>query len=888
MRFHTISQQAIKFMKTFRLLLLLACSLTLLKSQAQITTNIQHAVSINESGLPPDSSAMLDINSSDKGLLLPTMTAAQRDLILNPAEGLLIYNSTDSCFNYYTGGEWVKDCGRSLNAHTRKLAGVKLNSDSGQMQDVISGEEGNYFVVGYFSRVLHVFDTMYDPFSSSSWAFLMNYDENGEVLWIRLGTSDGQNEAHAITLDGDGNIIVAGHFTNAFTLGDTTTNMVSQPRLFVSKFDQDGNFIWLIHDAEMASNYSKAHDVKTDADGNILVAGYFQGATTWGDSTISTTGFGSEAFLAKFSSDGDFHWLNHVSNLDNGSYDDVELEGVAVDGDGNVVTVGWFADSVFVGDTAMASNGYQGAVIAKFNTDGVLVWASVAGGTSNNKAMAVEVDHQNNIAVVGQFSNYAIIGDTTLIVNGDGDLFLVKLDPGGDLIWANVAGGSNTDRANAVTIDDQDNLYLSGNITGNIPGELIYMGDDTLTYMGGPDVCIVKYNPDGAITWARSGGGTYNEDSYAIDVSSQGVVSIVGIFETTAKFGNRTLQSSTFEPDGYFVQYNENGGLQIGDSRRSNARDLDRDPENELITNMALNGSHLEITEGPHTHSIDLANLPNSETDPQVGSNTLGYLSKWNGSALVSSSIYEQTTNRLGVGTTSPQAQFSLGGINQGSSGDTIQLHLAGALNMGTNLGSSNGTVKLLIEGYNNDGGNFVYPLFVKDENLQTDLFLKGRTSAGGLPHLFIAGNTSIGTETIANNYRLSVNGDIICNQISVAPMGGWPDYVFEPEYELRSLKELKDFIQAYKHLPGVPSAEEIQEHGLNLGDINKSLIEKVEELTLYILQREELLTQQEVQLAKELEERNQLNEVILKQEELIQELINRVTEIESAQKIQD
>ncbi|MEM6699870.1 MAG: hypothetical protein AAF599_15815, partial [Bacteroidota bacterium] len=60
-------------------------------------------VGINADGSDPDASAMLDISSSDKGLLIPSMTEEERDLIQSPAEGLMIYNTTDSCFNYYTG-----------------------------------------------------------------------------------------------------------------------------------------------------------------------------------------------------------------------------------------------------------------------------------------------------------------------------------------------------------------------------------------------------------------------------------------------------------------------------------------------------------------------------------------------------------------------------------------------------------------------------------------------------------------------------------------------------------------------------------------------------------------------------------------------------------------
>jgi len=66
--------------------------------------------------------------------------------------------------------------------------------------------------------------------------------------------------------------------------------------------------------------------------------------------------------------------------------------------------------------------------------------------------------------------------------------------------------------------------------------------------------------------------------------------------------------------------------------------------------------------------------------------------------------------------------------------------------------------------------------------------------------------------------------------------MGSWPDYVFAPDYRLRPLLELEQFIQQNKHLPEIPSAQEIEENGIDLGAMQSKLLLKIEELTLYIL----------------------------------------------------
>jgi hypothetical protein len=102
---------------------------------------------------------------------------------------------------------------------------------------------------------------------------------------------------------------------------------------------------------------------------------------------------------------------------------------------------------------------------------------------------------------------------------------------------------------------------------------------------------------------------------------------------------------------------------------------------------------------------------------------------------------------------------------------------------------------------------------------------------------LHINGNAMIGAGNPATGYALSINGKIICTEAKVQVNTAWPDYVFRKEYKLMPLEELKKFIQQNNHLPNLPPAAEVEKNGLELGDLMKRLTEKVEELTLYILE---------------------------------------------------
>ncbi len=97
----------------------------------------------------------------------------------------------------------------------------------------------------------------------------------------------------------------------------------------------------------------------------------------------------------------------------------------------------------------------------------------------------------------------------------------------------------------------------------------------------------------------------------------------------------------------------------------------------------------------------------------------------------------------------------------------------------------------------------------------------------------------SIGTTKSPNGFLLSVGGKMRAEEVEVSLTTSWPDYVFADDYKLKPLKEIKNFIEEHKHLPGVPSAQEVSENGIDLGKMNAILLQKIEELTLHVIELE-------------------------------------------------
>jgi hypothetical protein len=102
---------------------------------------------------------------------------------------------------------------------------------------------------------------------------------------------------------------------------------------------------------------------------------------------------------------------------------------------------------------------------------------------------------------------------------------------------------------------------------------------------------------------------------------------------------------------------------------------------------------------------------------------------------------------------------------------------------------------------------------------------------------LYVADKIGIGTKD-TKGYALAVAGKIVTEEVKVALQTSWPDYVFKKEYQLTTLKEVETYIKEKGHLKDIPSEEEVSKDGISLGEMNAKLLQKIEELTLYVIEQ--------------------------------------------------
>lgn len=119
----------------------------------------------------------------------------------------------------------------------------------------------------------------------------------------------------------------------------------------------------------------------------------------------------------------------------------------------------------------------------------------------------------------------------------------------------------------------------------------------------------------------------------------------------------------------------------------------------------------------------------------------------------------------------------------------------------------------------------------------------------GGDIILLPGGNGNVGIGVQAPPAKLTVNGAVLATRMRVNQNLTWPDFVFRKDYQLPSLQELEAYIQQHQHLPEVPSAQDIARDGQDLGEMNRLLLKKLEEMTLYILQQDKRINALEQQV---------------------------------------
>jgi hypothetical protein len=320
--------------------------------------------------------------------------------------------------------------------------------------------------------------------------FILKYDPNGNILWVNKYGGQGFASSARIYADSKGNVTLTGKYSNEIIFGGITliTSNFDNIAQYIVKFDSQGNILW----AQSFNSESKIppDDIFLDSKGNTIVLGRFSDSISFGAVTLKTSDkFSSSLYVLKYDLNGNVIWAKSTKG---GAGSLSQYSSIFLDTACNIFIAGEYSDSISFGSIALKSEIMRdvNCFVAKYDPNGNVKWAKSYGGSRYDFIEGIVTDVNGNVFIAGGFMSPSILfGSTTLVNTEDGiDLFVVKLDPSGSVIWAKSSGDTEVEYATGISIDRSNNIILAGLF--NSPKTTF--GATTLINRGGYDVFLAK------------------------------------------------------------------------------------------------------------------------------------------------------------------------------------------------------------------------------------------------------------------------------------------------------------------------------------------------------------------------------------------------------------
>lgn len=326
------------------------------------------------------------------------------------------------------------------------------NTAGDYKRGIVTDSTNNLYVVG-------VTDTQ------STDICLIKYNDNGAMLWQRSIGGTSTDYGYNIAVDSGNNVYV---------IGSTQSQSAGSYDLVLFKFNSSGAVQW--QRALGGVNADQGYGIAVDASNNIFVTGF-----------SASVGTGGDMVLAKYNNLGTLLWQRALGGV-SADYG----WGVAADNLGNVYVVG---------DTTSIGAGSNDILLVKYNSDGAVQWQKAIGGISAESGYDITVDNSNNVYITGQ---------TTSQSSGLNDIFIVKYNSAGTMLWQRALGDSSSsvnDRGNGIAIDKYGNIFVVGQTQSSLGA-------------GQYDIIVAKLAGDG------SGVGTYGPFVYKTINLTQASISL--------------------------------------------------------------------------------------------------------------------------------------------------------------------------------------------------------------------------------------------------------------------------------------------------------------------------------------------------------------------------
>lgn len=335
---------------------------------------------------------------------------------------------------------------------------------------MVSDAAGNLYVTGTYHGAVTLGATTLVNRTRNEALFVAKRDPAGQWQWAVGATNDssattglvGQSTGRGIALTAGGDVLLTGFYSRGVQFGPAslTANGILGANAYVAKLSAAGSWLWVASTSNVNNSGAAPAAITTDASGNIVVAGSCNGTLTFGATTLTIPpGVSNEVFVAKLNPAGQWLWATASSNSGgnpiNGNYS--RAEQLAVDGSGNIVVAGRYADRITMGNQTLtrAIPNSMEAYVAQLSPTGAWAGAEAIGSTGTSIVYDLLTDPAGDVLLAGSLTGSATFGTTSLTSAGSiGNGFVAKRSPAGAWRWVMSSGpaGSTTNWSNAYTL----------------------------------------------------------------------------------------------------------------------------------------------------------------------------------------------------------------------------------------------------------------------------------------------------------------------------------------------------------------------------------------------------------------------------------------------------
>lgn len=422
----------------------------------------------------------------------------------------------------------------------RRMSGNN-SFDNALANSIAVDSQGNVVVAGSFERSVDFGGGSLTSAGGDD-VFVAKFSSSGTHIWSRRYGGSSDDFCESVTVDGAGDIVLAGYFSGSADFGSGLLTSAGGTDVFLAKYSSGGSPVW----SQRFGSTSTDRGLAVDADNsnNYIVVGYMVGTVDFGGGPLTSVGL-ADAFVAKFSSAGTHIWSKRFG----GTSSDI-AQAVAVDSGGNVAVTGYFQGTANFGGQNLNSAGANDVFAARYDVNGGHVWSVAWGSSSEDRGSGVATDSQGNVVVTGTFTNSVNFGGGAIANSGGADIFLVKYSAAGAHVWSRGFGttASISEASNAVGVDGSNNVLLTGSIVGSVD-----FGGGPLVGNGSYDVFIAKFRSDASHVWSKRYGALYDDHGWGITADSAGNVVSTGDFHQSIDFGGGALVNEA-GTDSYVVK----------------------------------------------------------------------------------------------------------------------------------------------------------------------------------------------------------------------------------------------------------------------------------------------------------------------------------------------